>query len=385
MTLLECPSSEVSKLIAYTDESGNTGNHLFDKSQPVFWTGTLLSTCDLDNDLKHIFERWCDELIVSELHGNELGLNRIENIAEELQNLILEYNLKFIFSLVEKQHVATMKFVDAIIDSGLNKAVSPIHYNLRPLRLPLAYIIDLNFSPRNREQFWDAYAKKDVDSFCQIISRVRWNILNKTYDPRAKELLIEAMDWALDNPKVLFDFKRAGLDSPNMVAFSLLLYNLNLIVRNSGQRVKTFIHDEQNEFAKYIRIMFAHFKDTTFSLDPFGSIIDLEEIDIYDCDVDFIASNETVGLQLVDIVMWLIKRFIEGKFDNRFKSCTRLLQTILEISFISQFSRKQLEEEVGEIMVKLNQLPLTEDQLNKGKLLLQQVEEKRKDSLLDKL
>jgi hypothetical protein len=35
---------------AYTDESGNTGLNLFDKNQPIFWTGTLVAYADVDSN-----------------------------------------------------------------------------------------------------------------------------------------------------------------------------------------------------------------------------------------------------------------------------------------------------------------------------------------------
>ena len=37
-------------LYAYSDETGNTGNNLFDEEQPYFWTGTLISECDIENE-----------------------------------------------------------------------------------------------------------------------------------------------------------------------------------------------------------------------------------------------------------------------------------------------------------------------------------------------
>ena len=61
------------ELYAYTDESGNTGENLFDEAQPVFWTGTLLSKKDLNIDGASLV-RECQILLgVQELHGKELG------------------------------------------------------------------------------------------------------------------------------------------------------------------------------------------------------------------------------------------------------------------------------------------------------------------------
>ena len=68
-------------LVAYTDESGNTGNNLFDPNQPWFWTGTLLAPSDFDHSAFGYMSRWRERLDVDELHGSEIGLHRLERIA----------------------------------------------------------------------------------------------------------------------------------------------------------------------------------------------------------------------------------------------------------------------------------------------------------------
>jgi len=68
-------------IYAYTDESGNTGNNLFDDTQPWFWTGTLLSKDDLDILDLSIVEDWKRTASVGELHAKVLGLRRIEGVA----------------------------------------------------------------------------------------------------------------------------------------------------------------------------------------------------------------------------------------------------------------------------------------------------------------
>ena len=61
-------------LCAYTDESGNTGNNLFDKQQPFFWTGSLISEADLNLSGAEVHKECLALAGVAELHGNELGL-----------------------------------------------------------------------------------------------------------------------------------------------------------------------------------------------------------------------------------------------------------------------------------------------------------------------
>jgi hypothetical protein len=66
-------------LFAYTDESGNTGQNLFDEAQPYFWTGTLITNADVDITGQAAHKKWISRLGVPELHGNELGIARIKH------------------------------------------------------------------------------------------------------------------------------------------------------------------------------------------------------------------------------------------------------------------------------------------------------------------
>lgn len=107
-------------LSAYSDESGNTGNHIFDGAQPYFWIGTLFCFSDIDAEAQSRVEYWKKKLCFEELHGAELGIDGIEMIADELQEFIEKFKLKFEFIRIEKQHLAGTKFVDTLLDSGIN-------------------------------------------------------------------------------------------------------------------------------------------------------------------------------------------------------------------------------------------------------------------------
>jgi len=123
---------------AYTDESGNTGLNLFDRNQPYFFTMTLAAKQDLNLLAAAQVARRCQLLGVDRLHAAELGLGRLSLIAGELLDFLMEATPLFVVTRVEKHHVAAMKFVDTVLDSGNNSAVGGLHYWARPMRLRLA-------------------------------------------------------------------------------------------------------------------------------------------------------------------------------------------------------------------------------------------------------
>lgn len=143
---------EYSRFEAYIDESGNTGLDLFgDKDQPFFWTGTIV----LEENVSIPYE--VTELAQSEgkqeLHGNELGLGRIERLADRLIAILDALDARFHFTRTEKKHIPTMRFADAILDNVNNPAVSHIHYQITYLRKALAARIDAFFSEQTKSIF----------------------------------------------------------------------------------------------------------------------------------------------------------------------------------------------------------------------------------------
>src|SRR5262245_32142080 len=112
---------------AYTDESGHTGLHLFDPSQPWFWTGTLISPFPVQ-ERAETFSRLLTSAGERVLHAKDLGLSKVEPIAAPLREFLEEIQARFIFTVIEKRHVASGKLADTVLDSTMNQAVSPVHY-----------------------------------------------------------------------------------------------------------------------------------------------------------------------------------------------------------------------------------------------------------------
>ena len=242
-------------LHAYTDESGNTGLNIFDRQQPYFYTLTLLGRGDLDAEAQPYVEHCCAELGVPELHATDLGIGLLEKIAPKLSEFIYAAKPLFIITVVEKRHMAVMKFVDTVLDSGLNDAVSGFHYWLAPMRLRLALDIAGHMSRRSEREFWECYKRTDTESFRNVVGRVESSIAMRMTDPRGRQLLVDALQWARANPDVLLA-KRSKLDAPNLVAFSYIIDALHKMLDGTGLKVGKFVHDRQNEFIKSFEWMY---------------------------------------------------------------------------------------------------------------------------------
>jgi hypothetical protein len=71
-------------IFVYVDESGNTGKNIFDPAQPDFFTAALVSKGDFDAVWGERITAIAQKFGAEALHANELGLGRLEEIADPL-------------------------------------------------------------------------------------------------------------------------------------------------------------------------------------------------------------------------------------------------------------------------------------------------------------
>ena len=174
LTKMQQAQRRARKLISaslYIDETGNTGANLFDKNQPVFICGGML----IRNASVHRIDlaQVRSILGVNELHGSELGLSRIEPVAEALRSIIIDANCLFLFSVIHKPFLAGMKFYDCLFDAGTNPGVSGFHCTSILFKylymLKFIYVLD----EKDLLEFWKVYSDCNLDAFIELLKQLR--------------------------------------------------------------------------------------------------------------------------------------------------------------------------------------------------------------------
>jgi hypothetical protein len=332
-------------LFAYTDETGNTGLKIFDEAQPYFHTLTLVGRRDLNKAVAPWVSRWCATLGVDELHASELGVGRLERVAPSMLEFLMSERPLFIFTTVEKRHLSVMKFADTVLDCP---AVTGFHYGHRAWRLRMCLSIAQHFTPDSEREFWDAFNRKDYELFVKVAARVESSLMAGSKDLRERELVGDPLRWAMKHPEDLL--VRAGhLDSPNIVAFGFVIHALHAILLNTGLRVKTFIHDEQNQFMGAFHRMYEMLHKFRAEEQVDTPFTEWKQADTFNCPLTKATSKGTPALQLVDTLLWLLKRFV-SKGTTGGTACDALLAPIFAVGFGQEFSRQQLEDEVAEAL-----------------------------------
>lgn len=365
---------------AYTDETGNSGNNLFDANQPYFWTGTLVCERDLDLDGASVHADCLSIVGQNELHGNALGLSAIEKFARPLREFFLRQDCWFYFTRLEKNHLAGTKLFDTLMDSGINHAVSNLHYGVRGLRLPLAVQLIQILDDDDRRQFWDVYERADTGGFRDLLTRVKERLLvlheGGIYHDRTVRLLTDAIDWGLVHPDPLLQGHRSELDSPNIVAFSLLLAMLHGLHESTGARVGTFVHDQQNQFARAMKATYDMLRKFTFGNSIVSTLLDFKEAPTFTCELQVTSSTESVGLQLIDVVLWLVKRFVESRGAVR-GNCGDLVKAVISRGQISEFTLEAMQREVMGMIQVMEVTAPSEEQMKEGVKLMREIEARR--------
>jgi hypothetical protein len=364
------------KCFVFADESGNSGLKLFDDGQDTFWTGTVMAFADLDRKYTTLHRELLGLVGKPELHGNELGFGRIEKIAGRLAWFIREKKLRFSFVRIFKPYLATTKLFDLAFDSGVNPAVPPHAYNVRHLR----FINVLHFSQllttEDLNEFWSLFEAQDEKRFGQLLASIRDRVSETPYDKRSIQILTESLTWASEHPQAVLD-PFSEHDSPNFVAFTALFEHLHEFHKEFGHTIGSFVHDEQDQFIPHFTRAFellAKFHGD--SEGPLSLISNIELASSFDCTLDVRSSNESFGLQLIDVCLWLCKRVFD-RGDRPRGQCAVLWESIAERSYINNYDFDMLVRNIQKGVELLESRECTEEQLANARNMLNQIEANR--------
>ena len=361
---------------AYADESGHSGLKLFDVREDTFWTGTVVSVRDLDINFKTFHKELLDRAGKPELHGNDLGLGRIDKIASRLCWFIRERKLRFSFVRVHKPYLAAAKLFDIAFDSGANPAVPWQTYNVQHLRqIMVMHFLQL-LTEEDLREFWALFEVQDTQRLTRLLQTIERRVAPPPFDARTKQILTESLQWAAAHPeKVLDPF---GLqDSPNFVAFSALFQFFHSLNGEDDSRIGSFVHDEQDQFVPSFKNAFNYLSMMKGRLHPLATLGDVAKVNTFTCpNITISKSSQSFGLQLIDICLWMVKRVHEQKTELR-GNCVSLMECLQGKSSFNDFSFEAVVGNVKQGSDYVYRLPLSDQDLQRGKALLAQTEARR--------
>ena len=314
------------RLFAWADESGNSGLNIFDQGQPMFWSGTMLSPTDLDM-FPSPHTEWLSTVKAKELHGKELHFYNLNKIAASVKEFLHQHECRFVFTRIDKEYHAVTTLMAMILDSDTNKGVQPIHDHVPIFRKQLTNGLMPFLTRRERQGFWTSYMHRDLENFGELLLNLELRISESCPDKRAAQVYCDAFAWARRHPGEVMESGMSNQDSPNHRSLILLIDGLHKMAGDNA-RIIRFRHDEQPEFRKTLMEDFELLKNVRGPLGNPYAALRPHTIEEFDCQLEMIPSTSSVGLQLIDVLLYLVSRHLNGSYYPRDDSSGALLNYI---------------------------------------------------------
>ncbi len=318
----------------HIDESGNTGNNLFDSAQPRLSYGVLSSLKNVDVLCTGIHKKILREIGEEQIHANQLGIGRLVKIAPHLIEIQNKMNFDFDYYFIEKLDYGLVLFFDAVFDAGLNEAVKWDVY-WTPMRYLLIHKLSALFDEPLLRESWRLCTEKKIERYendiVQLLSEVKNRATVAELDPRSVEIIVDALDFGIAKPLELgFGYPDQKMVSPNAVGFQFVVSCIARRVRKKKRKkASSILVDRQHQFNN--AQIGTHYnlskiadgiknspqKEKNYFLKhPLFATFDEAEIvheGLPDRELTISKSADSIGLQIVDVYLWVTNKIISGQ------------------------------------------------------------------------
>ncbi|WP_295945254.1 DUF3800 domain-containing protein [uncultured Xanthomonas sp.] len=365
----------------YVDESGHTGLNLFDSTQPDLFYGMLSSKVNLDVLAEPYMRVLRQRLGVKRLHAKDLGIGPLSSIAPALLELVDKYDIRFDLYKLVKADYAVIQFFDQVFDQGLNPAVGWTTY-WTPLRyvmlLKVAHLFDddlaqLAWAARTEKQ--GAKSESQLREVCTaLLGRVR-----RLPDQRSRELITDTLNWAIANTsEIKYNADRKDMQlaiSPNLIGFQFVLFGLVSRLKSAKAKLQCLCVDQQQQFNGAQSELADFYAKGTGQVFPLGP--GLPELDLRGMPTQgpsFKSSDNSAGLELVDLILWMFKRIEDCAQDP---AISTLMRKLMRRGQYDELSLARIEERWEPFFRSLEERPWTAEEMERGQAMMAMQEERR--------
>jgi hypothetical protein len=245
----------------------------------------------------------------------------------------------------------------------------------------LLWKVAILFDVETLKKAWNARIQQNNDlakveflDVCKtLISR-----LEVIPDERSRQIVRDALIWASDNyQEILYNTqgkRETYWITPNLIGFQNVLQSIAIRLKDNNQKPPIIVVDQQAQFNQTQRSLAEFYAEAKGLVYDFGT--GLPEIDytgMPDTPILFKSGLDSVGLELVDIYLWLFKRLSEKK--EIALELRPLVRKQIHYGLYNEISLNAIAERWTEWFEKLPE-PTTE-QLKSGMELVQ-IDEKRR-------
>lgn len=318
----------------HIDEAGNTGNNLFDSAQPRLSYGVLSSLRNVDALCTDIHKEIQRNIGDKQIHANQLGFGGLAKIAPYLIEIQKKMKFDFDYYFIEKPDYALVLFFDSVFDAGLNEAVKWDVY-WTPMRYLLIHKLAILLDEPLLRESWRLCIEKRIENYkediVRLLTEVRRRAESADLDARSKEIIVDALNYGIAKPMELdFGHPDQKMVSPNAVGFQFVVSCIARRVRKKNRKkASSIIVDRQHQFnnaqigTHYNQARIAEglkkapHKEKNFYLKhPLFATFEEAEIvhkGLPDRDLTISKSADSIGLQIVDVYLWIANKLVSGQ------------------------------------------------------------------------
>lgn len=238
----------------HIDETGNSGNNLFDENQPVLSYGVLSSKLNVDALAIEQHNRILRSIGTESLHANEIGLEGLVPIASDLNELQRRFDFRFDYYFIHKPSFAVVGLYNAVFDAGINPAMKWDWY-WTPLRFPQIAALDYVLDEELLRESWRLcliprqQKTKEAESISRLLTAVLDRVGNSDIDNRLKEITSDALRYGIAHPTEMdFGIFEKNALAPNSIGFQFVLSAIARRQKNSNRKALGITVDRQSQF-----------------------------------------------------------------------------------------------------------------------------------------
>lgn len=248
--------------------------------------------------------------------------------------------------------------------------------------LKLAFIFDAELAQKS----WAARTEKQENKSIDLLVGVCKTLLHRVEtlpDARSRQLITDALNWVIANPQAIdynADSKHMRLAiSPNLIGFQGVLFFVAQRLKSGRARLRDFLVDRQDQFNDAQSELASYYAKSTgrvFSMGPGLPELDLRAMPTQA--LNFKSSENSAGLELVDLFLWMFKRIKDCAKDS---AINELMRRLKKRGFYNELSLRAIEAKWEPFFTSLLEKPITADVVEKVQASIALNEEQRISSL----
>ncbi len=290
----------------------------------MLFYGVLSSPVNLDLIAETRFQKLRKQLGVERLHAAELGNDKLATIASDLMAIQKSCSIRFDLYRVAKPDHAIICFFDQVFDHGVNPAITWTGY-WTPMRyvmlLKLAHLFDEDLAKLAWTARIELNKEKANAMLVQLCKSLRERV-TRLPDARSRQLIGDTLLWAEMNPsEIIYNALTPELRlavMPNVIGFQSVMIGVASRLKKHKSRVSRIVVDQQAQFNQSQKTLAEYYAKAAIATKetPLVNGPGLPKLDfsgIPQTPITFASSKNSAGLELVDIYLWVFKRYMDGK------------------------------------------------------------------------